>query len=448
MDRGGARGRHVGLVSQPESRWIDTPAALAAVIGELRDAPIYALDTEFHRERTYYPKVALVQIAWAGSIALIDPLAIDIAPLAQVLDGPGLCVLHAAQQDLEVLGRACGTIPSQLFDTQIAAGFLGYATPSLANLLAGEMGLTVPKGDRLTDWLARPLTEGQKQYAASDVAHLIELHDILCAKLERLGRLEWAIDECEVFRNRPVGPVDPVDAWTRLKDVRTLKGKARGVASAVAAWRERRAAQLDQPVRFVLADLAILGIAQKAPRSLESLRATRGLEDRHARGATGNELLAAIEDGLAADAVPPSDRDGDDLDRSLRPAVTLVSAWVSQLARDQKIDTTLLATRSDLVALLSHDPEARLSKGWRAATVGDGIRKLVEGRAALAFDPRGNLKLLDLPEAEVAVLQSAVADELDGEPADAILGGDPPGDSGDSDAPDATEAEADADPGL
>ena len=384
-------------IPPPAPRWIADPAGLDALVDELVDEPRYAVDTEFHRERTYYPKLALLQVGWSAGIALIDPLAVDVAPFAKILDGDGLCLFHAAQQDLEVLLRATGTLPSKMFDTQIAAGFLGYSTPSLATLVAGELHEHLPKGDRLTDWLARPLTGDQKTYAAADVAHLPALHDRLGAQLEAEGRLAWAEAECEELRLRPSGPGDPDDAWLRLKDVRTLRGQARGVARSVAAWRERRAAELDQPPRFVLADLALLSIAQKAPRTPEGLRATRGVEDRHARGAIYAELSAAIARGV--DDQPPAmpERDENALDRHLRPAVTLVSAWVSQLARDERIDTALLATRAHLVELLAGEPDARLATGWRAQLVGEGIRRLVDGRAALAFDGKGGLRLIDLP---------------------------------------------------
>ncbi len=380
-------------------RWVETQAELHQLLSELVDEPRYALDTEFHRERTYFPKAALVQIGWPGGIALIDPLAVDLRPMAALLDGPGLAVLHAAQQDLEVLSRACGTIPSRLFDTQIAAGFVGYSTPSLASLLQGELAVKVLKGDRLTDWLRRPLTDDQRTYAAADVAHLLDVHDVLLGKLVERGRHVWVDDECELFRLRPVGPTEPEQAWLRIKDVRTMRGANRSVARSVAAWRERRASTLDQPVRFVLPDLAILGIAQKMPRTLDELRGTRGVEDRHSRSQIGEELLAAVDVGVSDPDIAHVERDTDDLDRNLRPAVTLVSAWVSQLARDEAIDTTLLATRSDLVELLSGAPDARLGVGWRAAVVGDGIRRLVGGEAALAFDGQGRLRLVNIADA-------------------------------------------------
>jgi len=380
---------------EPPARWVDDDDALRAVVAGALEADRYALDTEFHRERSYYPKLALVQLAWEDQLALVDPLAADPRLLVPLFQGPGLAVLHAAQQDLDVLTHACGAVPARLADTQLIAGFLGHSTPSLSSLVSGELQIRLPKSDRLTDWLRRPLSEDQKTYAASDVAHLFALYDGLAAQLEELGRLDWALAECEELRIRPVGPSDPDDAWLRLKDVRTLKRHARGVAKSVAAWRERRAARTDTPVRSVLPDLAVLAIAQRAPHDAHDLRGCRGVDERHSRGALSQEILDAVEIGRAHPVDPPH-RDEEDLDRSLRPAVTLVSAWVSQLAHQQRIDTTLLSTRSDLVALLRGDAKARLAEGWRAEVLGDDVKRLVAGDAALSFDGRGGLRLIAL----------------------------------------------------
>ena len=377
-------------------QWIQDQGQLVDLVGTLLAEPRYAFDSEFHRERTYFPKLALAQFAWPGGIALVDPLAVDVTALRPLLESDVVCVMHAAQQDLDVLSHSCGAIPVRLFDTQIAAGFVGYGTPSLANLMQGELKISVPKGDRLTDWLRRPLTEDQKSYAASDVANLLELQDRLVAQLTRAGRLAWAEAACEELRTRPVSGTDPDGAWLRLKDVRMLKPRARGVARSIASWRERRAMSVDSPVRQILPDLAILGISQKQPRTVEELAQARGIDERHWRGNLGKEIIAAVQDGLREE-VPLPVVDGDELDRSMRPAITLVSAWVSELARQEKIDTALLGTRGDIIALLRNDPEARLATGWRAELLGDNVRRLVEGRAALTFDGRGSLKLIEVP---------------------------------------------------
>ena len=375
-------------------RWITDDRSVVELVDRLLAQPRYALDTEFHRERTYFPKLALVQIASADELVLVDPLTCDLSPLRRLFDSDVLAVLHAAQQDLDVLHHAVQAVPRRLFDTQLAAGFLGQSTPSLVSLLQSELRVSAAKGDRLTDWLRRPLSDDQCDYAAADVAHLLELHDRLSARLAAEGRTDWVEDACRDLLGKPASGTEPDMAWTRLKDVRVLKPKARGVARSVAAWRERRAMANDQPVRQVLPDLAILGIAQKQPRTLQELATARGVDDRHTRGQIGKELLEAVTAGLSMEASLPAP-DGEELDRGLRPAVALVSAWVSEVARQERIDTALLATRADLVAFLRGDADARLAMGWLHGLLGDGIRRLVAGRAALTFDGRGGLRLIE-----------------------------------------------------
>lgn len=369
-------------------------ARLDQIIPEICDQPTYAMDTEFHRERTYYPKVALVQINWGAGMALIDPLAVSLAPLAEVLDGPGLAVMHASSQDLEVLTRACGTLPGRLFDTQIAAGFTGLRSPSLAALHDKLLGIRVPKGDRLTDWLRRPLSETQLEYAASDVSHLLEIHRLLEDDLARRGRLQWAEDECAEALARGHNQRDAETAWLRIKETRHLGKRSRGVAQAVAEWRELRAREVDQPPRFILPDLGVVGVAQRPPTSPDDLRKVRGIDERHVRGALGEELLQIVEEGLERDVELPRRPSNRALMEQLRPAVTLVSAWLTQHAQDIEIDPALLGTRADIEAVLRGDADARLAQGWRAQHVGEPIKALVEGRAALAFDD-GRLLLED-----------------------------------------------------
>jgi len=376
-----------------EPRWVADGEALDEVVEAATAADRYAVDTEFHRERTYYPQVALVQLAWDDEVVLIDPLAVSLHPLAKVLDGTGTAVMHAAGQDLEVMELACDTVPTVLFDTQLSAGFVGHATPSLAALVERELGVVLPKGDRLTDWLSRPLSADQRSYAASDVTHLLELHDRLSSELEALGRLDWARDECEELRTRSRALRDPDQAWLRIKEARHLRGATVGVVRAVAAWRERRAAAIDQPVRFVLPDLGLVGIAQRMPTNREQLRGIRGLDDRQLRGTVGDEILAVVADGLANPVDRPRPDAGQEVERHLRPAVTLVSAWLGQLGRELRIDPSLLGTRSDIEALLCQADDARLGLGWRDQLVGEPVRRLVAGRAALAFDGNGGLVL-------------------------------------------------------
>jgi ribonuclease D len=373
-------------------RFIDTDAGLREALDQLEGEPRYALDTEFHRERTYWPKAALLQLAWPGHLILIDPLAVDLTPLAELMNSESLGVLHAASQDLEVLELACGASPRHLFDTQIAAGFLGMSTPSLAALHERELGVDLPKGNRLTDWLERPLRPAQLDYAAADVERLLEIHDLLTAQLNERGRLPWAEEEFNILLARDRGPRDPFEAWRKIKEARHLKGTALSVARTIAAWRERRAAEIDQPVRFVLSDIAIVAIAQSAPADSESLGKVRGVDRGMAKGALGEQILGAIQEGSADGWRPPRSNRPKDTGQDLRPAVALVAAWVNQLARDQALDPALLATRADVEALVRGDEDARLASGWRKEMAGEPITRLVAGDVALAFE-NGNVVL-------------------------------------------------------
>ncbi len=377
---------------------IDDQRDFDELIDRLGQADRYALDTEFHRERTYWPALALLQISWRSGegpteVALVDPLAVDVTGLCSVLAGEATMVAHAAEQDLEILERVCGQVPGRLFDTQVAAGFAGHSSPGLGSLTQAYLGRELAKGDRLTDWRVRPLTESQVAYAAADVDHLLDLADRIIDELEGRGRRQWAEEECESLRRRPHGAPDPRKAWWKLRDARSLKGSARGVAQEVAAWRERRAQTLDQPVRAVLPDLALQAIAHRPPTTAAALQRIRGMEGRRLKPAAEAELLEAVERGRAlpvSELVPPP---ADDVPKELRAPVALVMAWIAQLARDEHIDASLLATRSDVASFLRPGSSSRLAEGWRHELVAAPIRGLVEGRAALSFDGSGGLLL-------------------------------------------------------
>lgn len=374
--------------------WVDNQAALARVVEQLIDQPRYALDTEFHGERTYHPQLALIQIAWDGGLALIDPLAVDPQPLCDVLRSPAVMVAHACDQDLAILERHCGVLPARLFDTQIAAGFMGLGTPALAALAEKLLRVKLTKGDRLTDWTKRPLSAAQREYAASDVEHLLAITDAIQIELATRGRADWAIDECEARRVRPRGKADPTTAWWRIKGSRQFRGATRGVAQEVAAWRERAAEASDIPPRFVLSDLALMGVIQKPPRDRDELSGIRGVDGRHLKQPALGDLLAAVERGrgLANGELVLPERD--DTDRTLGPAVSVISAWLNQRAHELAIESQLLATRADLVDLLNTGG-GRLAEGWRAELVGAPIRALMAGDAAITLADGGRRIVLD-----------------------------------------------------
>jgi ribonuclease D len=200
------------------------------------------------------------------------------------------------------------------------------------------------------------------------------------------GCLEWAFEESALLRDRPRNRRVPEDAILRIKEARSLKGTAFRIATAVAAWRERRAAEADIPVRQVLSDLGVVAIAQQAPSESQGLKDLRGVERRHLRNGADTEILTAVQVGLRMKGNDGRPQRSPELPRHLRPVVSLVTAWISQLARDHRLDPALLATRADVEALLKGDPDGRLQTGWRADMVGAPIAQLVEGNAAVAFD--------------------------------------------------------------
>ena len=210
-------------------------------MADLDDVEIYCFDTEFHRERTYYARLALLQIAWPDGIALVDPLAIDPEPLKELFGSSALAVVHAGDQDFEIIERACGVLPSRMFDIQTGAGFIGLSSASLGAVVDRLLGLRLEKGDQLTDWIRRPLNEAQLHYAAGDVAYLIDCYWELRARLTALGRWTWAEEECALYLARSRRSTTPEEAWWKLRQARQLRGKARGIAQSVAGWRERRA---------------------------------------------------------------------------------------------------------------------------------------------------------------------------------------------------------------
>lgn len=374
-------------------RLVTKPDELESLVDTLLAEPEYALDTEFLRERTYHPELALVQLAWPRGIALVDPLATSPRPLARLFEGRGLAVLHAATQDLEILAHRCGGIPSRVFDTQVAAAFLGHGIASLATLMRAVLGREISKSEQLSDWTRRPLSPSALAYAASDVAHLIELADALRAMLERRGRLAWVEEECERQRARELAPRDPETAWWKLKGKSNLPAKGQAVAQAVAAFREREAERRNVLPRFVLPDLVLMGIAQRAPTSLDELRKVRGLDASHVAGELGRAILEAVRAGLEMPAssrrVPPRGEP-----EVPTPLVALGMAWLASRAAEEGVEPSMIATRDEVETFLAGGRDVRLATGFRHELVGADLERIARGEVAVGWSPRGTLELV------------------------------------------------------
>ncbi len=373
--------------------YVDSQESLETLIDELLLEERIAVDTEFHREKTYYPSVALVQIAHSKGISLVDPLKVEPKVFAKLLDSEVLIIMHAASQDLEVFQRICGVVPRRLFDTQIAAGFIGMSNPSLATLCEKQLGIVLKKESRFTDWMTRPLSSSQLEYAANDVRHLLEVHYLVNKELTSRRRIAWVEAELALFLEQAKRRREPEHAWKKIKEGRNLSGKALNNIRALAAWREIKASNLNIPVRYVFPDLALAAIAQHEPTDIESLENVRGVESRHLKGPFPEEIFLALKNAKKLDPLPKVVKRGKDTTNDLRAGVTLVSAWIAQIARELELDPAMLGTRSDIEALVRGDPEARMGSGWRHQIVGEPVKELLQGKAALAFDTDGGLVL-------------------------------------------------------
>lgn len=364
---------------------ITTEPDLVAVIGELMKVDRYGLDTEFVRERTYYPKLALIQVAWSGGLVLIDPQAVDIAPLAALFRRDDvLAIIHAASQDLEILLQEVDAIPAKMFDPQIAASFLGMSSPSLGKILVELLDVHVDKGAQLMDWTRRPLPKDALNYAASDVAHLLDLHDELEARLRNDGRLAWALEESERFRAVDRGPKDPKRAWWKLKGRARLRRRGQGVAQALCEWRLLTAREEDRPVKWVLKDVAMLALAQRPPKDARGLKKLRGVDAGQLKR-RGNAILAAVAAGLAMEddelCLPPPKPDRGSGD--VASIALLAMAWISARSEATGVDGSILATRDEVQRWLRGDRAVRFLSGWRHELVGADLELIKSGARAL-----------------------------------------------------------------
>jgi ribonuclease D len=381
---------------------ISTTADLEAFCERLKAAEYITVDTEFMREKTFWPKLCLVQIGGPEEAAAVDPLAdgIDLAPLFRLMADPGvLKVFHAARQDVEIFYNLTGEIPKPLFDTQIAAMVCGFGdSVGYETLISRLAGARVDKSSRFTDWSARPLTERQLVYALSDVTHLRPAYEKLKRRLARTGREHWLEEEVAVLTDPATYRVEPEEAWKRLK-VRTDKPRFLAILKEVAAWREREAQRKDLPRSRILRDEALLEIASHSPTSVDDLARTRGLGRSVAEGRWGTEMLAAVERGIATPAEDcPTGEPRIELPPGLTPIVELLRVLLKMKCEDEQVASKLVANSGDLEAIAADDNAAVPAlKGWRRELFGEAALALKHGRLALAIQDK-RVKLVPLAE--------------------------------------------------
>jgi ribonuclease D len=387
-----------------------TSKEVAAAAATARQHGRIGIDTEFMSEGRYRALLCLVQIAvdnpangHTPHILLIDALTdVDVAPVAQLLADPAIeVVLHAGRQDVAILRRAWQTEITNVFDTQLAAGFVGAsAQTGYGNLLGTMLGRRVGKTASYTRWDARPLTAEQLSYAAEDVAHLLELADEVERRLRETGRESWAREECRRLESA-TDERDPYSAWERLPRVGQLDPKSRAVAREVAAWRERTAAEEDRPVGSVLADPALVELAKRHPSNLGALEHIRGIHPSGIRR-RGPAIIEAIADGMKAAPIPRDEPRGRS-DPEDAPLIVLAEALLRARALEVGLAYELIASRNELELIVAAtrrgdpEPDVRTLEGWRSELVGADLRDLLAGRRAISVGLGRRLVLQDAP---------------------------------------------------
>ncbi|HEX4171142.1 MAG TPA: ribonuclease D [Acetobacteraceae bacterium] len=372
---------------------ITTTAALQALCDRLASEEFVTVDTEFMRERTYWPELCVVQLAGEHEVAVIDAQHpdIDLTPLGRLLANQQvLKVFHAARQDIEIFVLRFGDVPRPLFDTQIAAMVAGFGEQvGYDALVAALAGGAIEKAHRFSDWSARPLSASQIAYAAADVTYLRTVYARLCARLRQEGRLEWVAEEMAELADPAIYRVDPDVMWERLRP-RSTNRRYLGMVRALAAWREREAQRVNIPRQRLLRDETLLEIAATAPGSPDALARARGISRGFAEGRTGASLLAAIAEAklLPEEALPPAPRARE----GARPSPALVSLLKVLLAakcEDHHVAARLVASSEDIDRLASGDgPDIAALHGWRRVVFGEDALALKQGRVALGVAGR------------------------------------------------------------
>ena len=375
--------------------YLSTSSELAEFCERAASAKVIAVDTEFLRERTFFPKLCLVQISAAGDIAAIDPILIDdLSPLVELLgDATVTKVFHACSQDLEVLLDGLGVSCAPVFDTQLAAAFLGLRQQiSYASLVESYCGVRLPKAESLTDWSRRPLDPEQLTYAEDDVRYLPGIYDRMMHELVERDRLSWVAPEmgrlCDPERLRR----DPSEAYLRLRRAGSLTRRQLAVAREVCAWREDVAARRDLPRKWVASDEVVVEICKRTPTSLERLRKIRGTDQISERDA--RSLLEAVQKGVGC---PPDDCPK--IARHTRPSadtesvIDLMYAVLRLVSEQSGVATQLIATRDDLLEFVQNRDASPLACGWRWELAGATLSRLLEGEVGLTVR-EGRLELL------------------------------------------------------
>ncbi|HEY3377226.1 MAG TPA: ribonuclease D [Armatimonadota bacterium] len=377
---------------------VQTDSQLAALCAELQHVPALFLDTEFVSESRYYPDLGTIQVGGGGQIALIDPLSItDFSPFFALLVDPNIIkVFHAAVQDLAIFYRMLGQPVTPVFDTQVANALLGHDEQiSFANLVERVTGEHLQKAHSFTDWLRRPLTPGQVEYALDDVRYLIPVYEALVRELQQHDRVEWAREEFRRFEDESrLAPADPQELYLRLRGVDRLSGKTLAMLRALVAWREETARARNLPTGRIARDEVLMELARRPRQRAKELREIRGMLPQQVEQ-FGEAIITVLSRGALEPC--PGIKRTPSLPTSLEPTVDFLALCLRSLAGAKAISPGVVATRGDLAALIQAGDQADvpLMRGWRRRVIGEDLLATLQGRATARIIPGSRQVHLD-----------------------------------------------------
>lgn len=371
-------------------QYIDRPDQLPALCEQINREPWIALDTEFLREKTYYPKFCLLQIAAPGWVACVDPLAIkDLGPLFAAIYNPDITkVLHSCRQDLEIFFQLTGRIPTPLFDTQIAAPLLGFQeNPGYAMLVSNFLNINLTKAHTRTDWTARPLSAEQIQYAADDVIYLCKIYTMMCEQLDKLGRLNWLNNDFELLSEPTLYQLPPENAWLKIRGKNKLTGRQLSILQSLSEWRERTAQTENKPRNWLFPDDMLLELAKLQPVTIGDLLKIRNINERNVN--RYGKVLCSLIDTARQTPPKPLKEKGQPVKKTQQheAVIDVLHGMVRIRAEENSLNPVVLATRKELEQLLFGDEDCPLLHGWRYNMAGKELQCLLGGEYQLSLTP-------------------------------------------------------------
>ncbi len=349
------------------------------------------MDTEFLREKTYYPKFCLLQIATPDWVACIDPIALpDLNPLLDVLYLPTITkIFHSCRQDLEIFFQLRGSIPQPIFDTQLAAPLLGFQdNTGYAMLVSSFLNINLNKAYTRTDWSIRPLSPEQLNYAADDVIYLCKIYQLMCKQLSELGRLDWLNDDFKQLDNPELYQLSPENAWFKIKGKNKLTGKQLSIIQTLSTWREQLAQQDNRPRNWLIRDELLIELAKLQPENVDALAGIRGIQDKTV-SRYGKVLCQLINEAKLRPPIPLNEKEKSPKKTAEQEAILdLLAAQVRLRADQNRLNPSILASRKDLEDLLDEQPEGALLHGWRRTMVGQELLALLQGHCVLHVSPK------------------------------------------------------------